>query len=385
MSTTNLDVLALEPYAAHSHLALLDGLARWSRHDVRVLDLPARAWKWRMRTSSLHFARVLAGAPPPDVLLVSDYVNLAELLALLPPPWRDVPAVVYFHENQLTYPLREGQERDHHFGLVHLHAALCARRVLFNSRFHHDAFLGALAALLARAPDVEVADIPDRIAARAEVLPIGIDGEAGAPRSQGIEEPRVLWAHRWEWDKGPEALLDAMRALVARGERFRLRLGGQRFREVTPAIAALRAELGERVEDRGFDPDPQAYRDALGECHVVLSTARHEFFGIATLEAIRAGCLPVLPDDLAYPELLPPDLCDDERFLYAREEGPVPTLRRALAAVREGRWLEERRALIAHTEEFTWPRIAAAYDDALEQAHAAPTPHLGPLVDCAAP
>jgi len=40
----------------------------------------------------------------------------------------------------------------------------------------------------------------------------------------------------------------------------------------------------------------------------VLSTARHEFFGIAVVEALLAGCLPWLPDRLSYPELLPPAL-----------------------------------------------------------------------------
>ena len=37
----------------------------------------------------------------------------------------------------------------------------------------------------------------------------------------------------------------------------------------------------------------------------MLSTARHEFFGIAVAEALRAGCLPWLPARLSYPELLP--------------------------------------------------------------------------------
>ena len=37
----------------------------------------------------------------------------------------------------------------------------------------------------------------------------------------------------------------------------------------------------------------------------MLSTARHEFFGVAVVEALLAGCLPWLPDRLSYPELLP--------------------------------------------------------------------------------
>ena len=44
--------------------------------------------------------------------------------------------------------------------------------------------------------------------------------------------------------------------------------------------------------------------------HVVLSTTLHEFQGVAVLEATACGCVPLVPDRLAYPELLP----DSVRF-----------------------------------------------------------------------
>ena len=43
----------------------------------------------------------------------------------------------------------------------------------------------------------------------------------------------------------------------------------------------------------------------LSRADWVLSTASHEFFGIAVVEAMLMGCLPWLPDRLSYPELVP--------------------------------------------------------------------------------
>jgi hypothetical protein len=48
--------------------------------------------------------------------------------------------LVYFHENQLTYPLAPGERMDMQFGFTDITTALCADRILFNSRFHFDQF-----------------------------------------------------------------------------------------------------------------------------------------------------------------------------------------------------------------------------------------------------
>lgn len=47
---------------------------------------------------------------------------------------------------------------------------------------------------------------------------------------------------------------------------------------------------------------------------IVISTAKQENFGISVIEAIRYGCIPLLPDRLSYPEIIPKAFHDD--FLY---------------------------------------------------------------------
>jgi glycosyltransferase involved in cell wall biosynthesis len=360
-------IAALEPYAALSHRLFLDGLAEHSAHEVMPLTLPARRWKWRMRTASLHYAQLLRETGPWDLLFASDYVNLAELVALLPPELAALPRAVYFHENQLTYPLQPGERRDHHFALVHLHAGLCADGVAFNSGFHRTALLEALPELLAHALDVDTEGPLATLAERSRVLPLGTDAPRGEPRGAGDGPPVVLWSHRWEHDKGPDLLAGALGALDEAGEEHRLLLLGERFRQRPPELEALLADRPDRVVDPGFLEDRGAYLEAVASAHVVLSTARHEFFGLGTLEALRAGLMPCLPADLAYPELLPETERAPGAFLWDRNEGPGPALARAVRAVREGGLLERRSALVDHTDRFTWERVAPRFDSWWEE------------------
>ena len=43
----------LEPYYGGSHAYVADILVRKSRHQVTLVTLPARKWKWRMRGDRL--------------------------------------------------------------------------------------------------------------------------------------------------------------------------------------------------------------------------------------------------------------------------------------------------------------------------------------------
>ena len=68
----------------------------------------------------------------------------------------------------------------------------------------------------------------------------------------------------------------------------------------------------------GFVESRDEYWALIRSCNVVVSTAIQENFGLAVVEAMMCGCLPVLPDRLSYPELLPADRHAD--LLYATDE-----------------------------------------------------------------
>ena len=61
--------------------------------------------------------------------------------------------VVYFHENQLCYPVRERKDRDFQYGYNQIVTALTADDVVFNSEYNMNSFLGHLDNFFKLQPD----------------------------------------------------------------------------------------------------------------------------------------------------------------------------------------------------------------------------------------
>jgi glycosyltransferase involved in cell wall biosynthesis len=349
----------------------LEGYARASRHRVEIWKLPPRKWKWRMRGSAYHFADLARepGALPPDVVLASDFLNLCDWRALAPRPFAAAPCVLYFHENQVTYPLAAQAPADFHYGWINLSSALAAEKVLFNSSYHREEFLARIEAALRLMPDHVPAGLPDRIRDRSQVFPVGIDfaphRDALARRARPRNDPPIIvWNHRWEHDKGPDLLLRALIDLKETGARFRAIICGQAPRRRPPEFDAAARELREEIIHLGFFADGAAYRDALAGADIVLSTARHEFFGVSVVEAMYLGCLPVLPHALSYPEILPPEL--HPLFLYP-DPGRLP---RFLAAFLDRLPHDRRDEVRAAAARFDWSELAPRLDGLIAEVAA---------------
>ncbi len=361
-------VLALEPYYGGSHRAFLDAWIAGSRHRWTLLTLPPFKWKWRMRHGAVTLAGEVAERQAAgerwDVVFASDMLNLAEFRGLAGAAVHALPAVVYFHENQLTYPVRVEKERDLHFALTNLSTALAASEVWFNSAFHRDAFLEAIPGMLERMPDHQPFEAVDRIRAKSCVRPQGIEPMPARGRREG-GPLRILWAARWEFDKGPEILFEALERLRASGARFRLSVLGERFRRVPSVFAAARESLAEHVDRWGYLPRREDYLAALAEADVVVSTARHEFFGVGVAEAVAAGCYPLLPRRLAYPEILAGMEGGAGEFFYDGSPGQLAARLAALAGRPEDLWRGDPARGRRAVARFEWPRLRPRLDAAL--------------------
>jgi glycosyltransferase involved in cell wall biosynthesis len=190
-----------------------------------------------------------------------------------------------------------------------------ADEVWCNSAFQRQSLLAALPALLGRAPDLSHARFLPAVAERCHVVPVGVDladiprfdvlggaePDSGVPVAPGV--PLVLWNQRWDHDKNPKEVLDALIQLADAGVAFQVALVGENKRVNPREFIEARAYLGERVVAYGFLDRPD-YVELLGRADVVVSAAEHEFFGIAVVEAMAAGCVPVLPTRQSYPELV---------------------------------------------------------------------------------
>jgi glycosyltransferase involved in cell wall biosynthesis len=351
----------LEPYCGGSHRAWAEGYAAHSRHDVTLLALAARFWKWRMQGGAVTLAeRARAQEQRPDVILASDMLNLPAFLALTRDFLVEVPTTLYCHENQLTYPCPPNEKRDLTYGMINWLSMLAADRVFFNSSYHLEDWFRALPNMLKHFPDYSHLHRIDEVRARASVLPVGchLQRLEAVPRSDHSgEPPLILWNQRWEYDKDPQTFFRALDALQGEGVGFRVAIAGKSHRQAAPEFEAARERLGDRVVHFGH-AEPGAYERLLRRADIVVSTAIHEFFGVAIVEAIYAGCLPVLPDRLSYPELIPEShhtVC-----LYGSFEELVAGLRWALKRSDEVRALaQELQSTVAR---FDWGEMAPIYD-----------------------
>lgn len=318
-------VLAIDAFHGGSHRAFIENIRRHSIHDWTLVTGKPVHWKWRMRSAPLELARMAvkrltdlgAGDSMPERIFCTDMLDLPSFLGLaawhgrsIDLDWFRVPTTIYFHENQWTYPLAPTARPDFHYGYTNLVSALSADQCLFNSAYHRDDFVAASARFLARMPDSRRCHDLDRLRETCRVVPPGFSEfsvgdedrvDAGTP----VQRPVTIgWVSRWESDKRPDRLFELLRSLEDQGADFRLILLGPRSGDGCQEHRKIVDRYADRIRFDGFADSIQEYRRWLAKMDFVVSTADHEFFGIAICEAIWAGAIPVVPNRLSYPELV---------------------------------------------------------------------------------
>eukprot|EP00075_Anas_platyrhynchos_P025754 XP_027315007.1 glycosyltransferase-like domain-containing protein 1 isoform X4 [Anas platyrhynchos] len=387
LSIRKMTVLLIEAFYGGSHKQLMDLLQEELKEDCVLCTLPAKKWHWKARTAALYFMQTVPTNPNYRILFASSVLNLAELAALRPDLGK-LKKVLYFHENQLAYPVQNWKERDFQYGYNQILSCLVADVVVFNSAFNMESFLTSIGKFMKLIPDHRPKDLEKIIRPKCQVLYfpvrfpdvsrfmpehklahlenlIGVKSNgdayqfAGLPGQQksralgglmknsnvchesglceaqpglcttqheGLHSPltaperlnkseasestnpcqeedkqhltfnlcniwsgmdyqqrplHVAWPHRWEHDKDPETFFKVLLKLKEKELPFHVSVLGECFTDVPDIFSEAKKALGSSVLHWGYLPSKDDYFQALCTADVVVSTAKHEFFGVA--------------------------------------------------------------------------------------------------------
>ncbi|MCI5145073.1 MAG: DUF3524 domain-containing protein [Candidatus Electrothrix sp. AR3] len=354
-------ILLLEPYYGGSHKEFLTGLQGCLDCQFTLLTLPARKWKMRMQLAAPWFIAqiidLVEGGNVFDSILTSTFLDVAVLRSLLANQGIQLPLAVYFHENQFSYP---GQVRDpgiFQFSSINFTTALCADTLAFNSRYNLDTFLTGIRWYLKKTADMNLRHLEESILAKSIILYPGLDlqhfSSLPIPKDESVSKwknkhPVIIWNHRWEHDKDPETFFQGLFTLLEYD--FKIIVLGQHFRHQPKIFSQAKDILADRLLHFGFAESRAEYISLLQQGDIIASTAKHEFFGLAVLEGVRAGCRPLVPDRLSYKELFP------RQYRYAENNfakeleklfiSPLPL------------FADEAKKL---TDPYSWPVLASQY------------------------
>lgn len=313
MSVTSLNICLLEPFFSGSHQHWAEGLKRHSRHRVNILSLKGRHWKWRMYGGAVALAGQFNQLKErPDLILATDMLDLTTFLALTRQQSAGIPVAMYFHENQITYPWSPDDKdvalgRNNQYGFINYTSALAADQLYFNSSFHKTAFVEALTPFLSQFPDQRGLENVNKIKAKSQTLYLGMDLQRfdvfKKERKQN-EQAVLLWNHRWEYDKNPSLFFESLFKLKEENIPFQLIVVGESYRKSPAVFTEAKKRLSDEIIYFGYADGFEQYARLLCQADVLPVTSRQDFFGGSVVEGIYVGCVPLLPNRLAYPEHL---------------------------------------------------------------------------------
>lgn len=197
---------------------------------------------------------------------------------------------------------------------------------------------------------------------RLRVIENGVDVDKFAGQGSATPGRTLIYFGRWSVNKGLLETLDLVRALAARDPAWQLIVAG---REYDFSVADLQQAIAERgLQQRvrlQVAPTQAQLAQLLGSAQYFVCLSRHEGFGLAAVEAMSAGLLPILSDIPPFARLQRESgqgvLVDP-----ADPQAAAATVR-AFAAATDADFAAQRDAAMAYAHRYDWDRVVGAYLD----------------------
>ena len=309
MQTYKLNILYVEPFYSGSHKQWIDAYQKYSIHNIHILSLPGKKWKWRMHGGAITLAKEYNKFKNTfDIILCSDMLNLPIFKSLCDDSLSNSKVAMYFHENQLSYPwspLDQDLElkRDLHYYYINYTSSLISDYNYFNSNYHLTSYIDGLKKYLKKMPDFRNMNTIELIDNKSSVLPIGCELNKDKRNNKKSNSPIILWNHRWEYDKNPDLFFKILFDLNADNVDFQLIVLGESYQDYPEIFDTAKNELSDKIIHFGYCENKNEYIKYLKLANILPVTSNQDFFGISIVEAISYGVYPILPNRLSYPEL----------------------------------------------------------------------------------
>jgi glycosyltransferase involved in cell wall biosynthesis len=185
---------------------------------------------------------------------------------------------------------------------------------------------------------------------RRQVIPNGIEAGKFPPMKK---QNYILCVTRLFYNKGVQDLLEAVKGRDLGGWHVKI-VGDGPHRD---ALHELHRELrlGKNVEFSGWvDNTSDRMKELYGHARIFVSTSYFESFGLTVLEALSAGCYPILSDIPGHRYII-----GDDRHFFTK--GDPVSLRERLQTAMKSRALKH----AVDIRPFLWENVIKAYEKAL--------------------
>ncbi|KAF1708704.1 glycosyltransferase family 4 protein [Pseudoxanthomonas sacheonensis] len=252
-----------------------------------------------------------------------------------------------------------------HGGFFHTAYASRLKRLWFNSITRASA--RAYRRIVATSRNDGEMFAPVTAAGRLRVIENGVDIGKFSGMGSPVPGKTLISFGRWSVNKGIPETLDLLGRLVAEDGAWRLILAGRAF-------DLKRADVERDIASRGLQahvevveaPSQEQLGRLLSNAQYFVSLSRHEGFGIAAIEAMSAGLIPVLGDIPPYAKLH----AESELGALVDAKAPEAAARavRQLADADQETFEARRRKAMAYVARYDWDAVVDRYRDEYRQA-----------------